>query len=434
MDVDLPYHALAPGLAIALLVGLLIGVERGWQLRREAAGSRVAGIRTFALIGISGGGIGLLASHGQPLLAAVLAAGVVALLVIYYARVPEASGSLSVTSGIAALLTLALGVAATSGFAVPALVMAAVATALLSMRQPLHRWLLGLSEADVKAMVRFVIIAAAILPLLPDRNFGPYGAWNPQQLWLVVVVVCGFSFAGYFANRRFGATRGTLVTAAIGGLYSSTAVSVALSQRLREQGPGNPAAEPRLLAAGIAIASATMFARVLVLTGLLAPFALPRLALVIGPAGIVAIGFVLWLLRGLPASDHAASPAVQTTNPFELLPAFGFALLVAVLALLVRWAEARFGDAGIATLLAITGAMDVDAAIVTMHGLAPGTVRPDLAGMILALPILLNTLLKAGIVLVNAGARRGWLAALPLLASAVFIIAALVLAWLMVPA
>ena len=412
----LPYRDLFAALAI----GLLIGFERGWQQRGARAGGRVAGLRTFGLIGLLGGVAGMLGTR-QPFIAAVVAVGAVVVLIIDFRRADQlARRNVSATSEIAALVTFALGVLATSGFAGPAMAVAAVAALLLSQRQTLHGWLHGLAERDVNAVIRFAIIAGAIWPVLPNRAMGPYQAWNPFDLWLVVVIVCGFSFAGYVAARRFGATRGTLMTAAIGGLYSSTAVTAALAQRLRSESDQRP-----VLAAGIAVASAVMFARVLALTAVLVPFALPRLAVIITPAAVVALGFAALGWRAARAAP--ATTAAETRNPFALLPALGFAALVAVLALVVRWAEIRFGSAGIATVLAITGSMDVDAAIVTMRGLAPGTLDAELAGMILALPVLLNTLFKAGIVVATAGWQAGWRAALPLVVAAAMLPVALVL-------
>jgi len=156
---------------------------------------------------------------------------------------------------------------------------------------------------------------------------------------------------------------------------------------------------------------------------LLAAMVFPRLATIIVPGALVAAGFAAMGLRAVQAGPAPAMP--ETRNPFALLPALGFAALVAALALAVRWAESRFGDAGIVTVLAITGSMDVDAAIVTLRGLAPGTIDPELAGTILALPVLLDTLFKAAIVVLTAGWQAGWRAALPLAAAAILPVALL---------
>lgn len=258
------------GLAAALACGLIIGIERGWHLRDEQPGTRAAGVRTFGLYGLLGGVSGLLAGRDAAVAAVIVGAAAIALVAPYVARLLD-GGSRSVTTTAAALLALALGMLATSGMATLAVAAAATASLLLSMRQELHGWLRGVSEAEIKSLVRFAVIAAAILPLLPDARFGPYGAWNPRMIWLVVVIVTGISLAGFIASRRVGATKGILATAALAGIYSSTAVAVSLSQRLRD------GQAPASAAAGIALASAMMLLRVLLLTAILAPFALTTL-------------------------------------------------------------------------------------------------------------------------------------------------------------
>ena len=210
--------------------------------------------------------------------------------------------------------------------------------------------------------------------------------------------------------RRLGATRGTLALSAVGATVSSTAVTAALARQLVR--PESPAI---VLDAGIAIASAVMFVRTLVLTAVLVPLALRTLAMVIGPGAVVATGFGLWALR---RSDRVTAPVeLPISNPFDLRPALAMAAIVAVMSLATRWATIRYGDSGIAVVLAITGAMDVDSAIITMRGLPHGTLDARVAGLILALPILLNTLVKAGLTVALGGWRRGSRASLPLLAS-----------------
>ena len=389
-------------LVIPLAIGLLIGLERGWQQRSARPGSRVAGLRTFGLFGLIGGLAGFAAgmTQGWAVSAVLLLAGC-ALVIIGYRR----DKSPSATTEAAALVTLGLGWLAGHGLPVPALALAVVTAFLLAQRQRLHAWIEGLSEADFHAVVLFAVIAGALWPVLPDRAMGPMNAWNPRELWLVVVVVCAISFAGYVLGRRLGPERGVLAMAAVGAIYSSTAVTAALAQRIKTE----PESRPRL-AAGIAIASTVMFLRTGLLVGLLVPFALIGFARVVGPAALVAL-LLAWLL----ARRAAVAPAgdAPTGNPFALLPALGFAVLVALVQLVVQWMQVRFGGSGVAITLALAGAMDVDAAIVALRGLPRGSIAPGLAGTILALPVLLNTLLKLGVVLVTAG-RAGWRAGLSL--------------------
>ena len=414
--------ALYRDLGIALAAGLLIGIERGWQQREVAAGTRVAGFRTFGLLGGLGGLVGLIGKNFHPLVPAVILAGAVTILVAGALKSMTGPDSVSATMLITALITICLGMLATSGLPAIAIAGAAITTLLLSFRNQLHHFVTHLGEGDIQALARFAIIAGAILPFLPEGRFGPYDAWSPRLLWMVVVLVTGFSFVSYIADRLIGVRYGTLSTAILGGMYSSTAVTASLSHQLHEA-----AEDADTLAAGIALASAVMFMRVLILTAVLAGFAFLPLAQVIGPGAVVAIVAGIVLTRKTkPAASQGESPA---NNPIAIIPAVGFLLMVAAMALAVRWAEARFGSAGIATVIVISGAFDVDAAIVTLGGLPAGSVAPELAGLVLAGPVIINTLFKSGIVLTYAGWARGRPAILALLAAcaAVALVAVIIL-------
>lgn len=394
-------------LAAALAVGLLIGLERGWRQRDEAAGGRVSGFRTFGLIGLAGG----IAAQVPAGVATVLAAAVGTAVVIGYAVTLRRQQSLSVTGAIAALLTFGLGFLAGRGMIVEALAAAAVVTLVLTSRERLHAMLRGMTEREVESVARFAIVALLILPLLPDANYGPYGALNPHQIWLVVVIVLGLSFAGYVAARRFGPERGVLVMALTGALVSSTAVTATYARRIRA-GEGS---EP-LLVAGIALASLVMFVRVQVIAAMLAPFASASLALAMMPALLVSL---VLALRALRRDGAVAGEAVKLGNPLDFGPALLLAGLVAILSVVARWAQAHFGHQGIAVLLGITGMMDVDAAVLTLAGLPAGAIDGWTAGIVLSVPILANTLIKGVIALTIAGGRKGLRASAPLFAAVI---------------
>ena len=216
-------------LAIALAAGLLIGVERGWTMRDEHRGGRVAGIRTFGLIAGRGGLDALIAQSLNLIFAAILLAAVVIMLAISHARTIHEPDGRSITNFVVSVLALCLGLLAVSGYPALAMAGAAIVAALLAMRSELHGVLRKLGPTDINATIRFALIALAVLPFLPARAFGPYDAFNLQQLWFVVILVTGLSFAGYVANRIFGESHGTVVTAVIGGAYSSTAVTASPS-------------------------------------------------------------------------------------------------------------------------------------------------------------------------------------------------------------
>lgn len=394
-------------LGYALASGLLIGLQRGWTARGEVDGGRVAGIRTFGLLGLTGGIAGLLPA----LVGAMLLGGVALLLAIGYWRQSRLPGGLSATNAIAALLTLCIGMLATAGRPTEAIAIAAVATLILSLRDPLHRWLRGVTPAEMRATARFALLALVILPLAPDQPMGPLGAWNPHKLWLVVVLVSGLSFAGYVASRRAQPGQSVLITAVCGAIVSSTAVTATCARRLAADDGQAPALRTAILLAG-----AVMYGRVLVLTTLMAPDAAFHLALIVGPALLLLAVPTMFGLR--EAATAHGDVEFKVGNPLELGVAFGLAALVAVMMLVSQWALDAFGHLGLAVVLILTGFADVDAAVMTLAAAEPGAITARLAGMVLAGPVIVNTLLKAGLSAGLAGNRDGRRAAAWLGASA----------------
>ncbi|MFL6739462.1 MAG: MgtC/SapB family protein [Sphingomicrobium sp.] len=413
--IDWADEALRVGAALA--AGVLIGIERGWHLRDREAGSRVAGIRTFSLLGLAGGLAGLLGAKGQPLMGGTIVIAASAVLVLGYLN--SLKERHDATTAVAALVTLTIGLLSGVGSYGLGIAAAAVTVLVLAMREELHRFVERLDEHDVKALARFAVIALGVLPFLPNRAMGPYDAWNPFKLWLVVVLVTGFSFMAYVANRIFGARRGTISTALIGGAYSSTAVTQSLAQRLGSKDAGGAEA------AGIALATAVMYLRVIVLVWILAPRLLWPFMLVVAPPLIVAWAAGWWLYRKAPSCDGPSPPG----NPIALVPAVAFLLFVAVAAVIARWAEGRFGQEGIAVLLLIMGSMDVDAAIVTAGGLPSTAITAVLAALALGGTILANMAVKLGVTLAYARSK-GISAAFALGASMVALAASLVVGWM----
>lgn len=408
------------GVGLALALGLLVGVQRGWASRGDPPGARFAGIRTYGLLGLAGGLAGALQARAAPL-ALVLMLATAALVVLGYWRSTQRGPSVSGTASLTGLITLAAGyVAGTGSFALASAV-SGVTVLVLAMRKQLHHLLRHLDEQEVTAVARFALIALVILPLLPDTPLGPYGAWRPRQLWLVVVLVSGFSFAGYAAARWLGPSRGVLATAAAGSMVSSTAVTASLAGKLRD-GEGDAA----MLNAGIALASAVMFLRVMVLAAALAPLALPTFARLALPGMVVSLAAFALILRRRRDGTADGAPLLPR-NPFDLKPALALMALTMVLTVAARWVLARYGDAGLATVLAISGTVDVDSAIITLGNLPPGTLEGRIAGLVLIPPVVLNTLFKAVTAISLAGWRKAAPGALSLVASVVAVGAALVL-------
>jgi len=406
------------GLALALALGLLVGIQRGWAHRDRAPGSQFAGIRTYGLLGLAGGMAGALYGWAQVMAIVMLAATATLVLISYY-RESRQQDLVSGTGSVVGLITMGCGFLAATGFWLPASVITGSMVLLLSQRTRLHHLVERLSEKDIRAIAHFVLISIVVLPLLPDRQVGPLDAWNPQKLWLVVVLVSGFSLAGYVATRLLGPTRGIIATAAAGSMVSSTAVTTSLAGRLRDE-----EGDALIFHAGISTGSAVMFVRLIVLVFILAPFALKYLVLLAAPGLVVSLIAAAIQLRAARRHPPAINEPVDVKNPAALLPALVLVGLVMVMTLVARWVLERFGDAGVAVVLAISGTVDVDSAVITMGSLPEGTLAGHMAGLALLAPMVLNTLFKAGIAASIAGWRRSLPGVITLIASALASLAA----------
>ncbi|MBO9376389.1 DUF4010 domain-containing protein [Sphingomonas histidinilytica] len=404
-------------LGYAGAAGLLIGLERGWTLREGAQGTRVAGVRTFTLLGLGGGAAALLPI---PLAATLL--GIFGLsLLAGYVRHSARSDRNSITATVAGVLTLALGAIATGGAPTISIAGAAIATIILASREPLHRWLRGLREPELRAGARFAVIAFVLLPLAPDMAMGPFDAWNPHKLWWIVVLVSGLSFLGYLFHARAAGRRGVVVTALAAAIVSSTVATATLARRL-DATPGSS-----LFGRGILAANIVMLARILAIVAIFLPAIIAHLALLLAPA----LGASLFgALLGARRTDMAVAPDVETSipigNPLDLGAALGLAAVVAAASLIGHWILDRFGDLTLGIVLALVGLFDVDAAVFTIAGLPIGSITPTTAATALAMPVLLNMVAKAVLTISLAPGRAGLGTALWLCGSAALSGAALV--------
>ncbi len=269
-------------LAVALAIGLLIGLERGWQAREEAEGERTAGLRTYALAGLLGGTSGALSLASSPLVLAAVLVSFAAAFTLFSWFEATSERDFSVTGVVAALLTFALGAYAVLGNELVAVAAAVAMAILLALKAPLHSWLRRLTWLEIRAVLILLAMWFLLLPVLPNRPVDPWGAINPAEVWLLAVLIAGVSFAGYVAVRTLGDEAGIAVTAVTGGLTSSTATTVSLARLASE----HPQAAP-LFAGGILIAGITMLARVLAIAGALNPGLIAGLALPLMAAAFV---------------------------------------------------------------------------------------------------------------------------------------------------
>nr|MBO2509063.1 hypothetical protein [Gammaproteobacteria bacterium] len=381
--------------ATALAAGLLIGAERGWR-ERDSAERLVAGIRSFGLTALLGALATLLASlHGIVVWAAIFA-GLALLVVVSYLSELRREGDPGITSELALLTTFLLGSLAIGEHTSLAAAGAVVVALLLSLKEFLHRSLARLSGAEISGALKLLFISVVLLPALPNQGYGPWQVFNPYVTWWMVVLIAGLGFAAYMAIRLVGTHHGLLITALLGGIVSSTAMTLTLA-RLREQHGLQP-----LLAAGLLATSALMFPRVLLEVGVVNPALLGALAWPLGTATLVYAAGALFhwrRARAAPAPDAEA----PLKNPFELGPALRFALLLTLILFLVEAARRHLGDAGVYLVALLSGLSDVDAITLSLARGAQGELAAPVATLGIFLAVLSNSLVKALLIALVGG-------------------------------
>jgi uncharacterized membrane protein (DUF4010 family) len=377
------------GLAIALGIGIIVGLERGWQARDQEGGVRSAGIRTFALTGLLGGVLAAAApvTDGFPLLASgALAVG--ALIVAGYLSTARATHDFGMTTELALLATFGLGALAVLRAPLEAAAAGVVMTLLLSLKAEVHDVIRRLERQELLATLQLAAIALILLPLLPNRDLGPWNAVNPRVIGLLVLLIAGLSYIGYFAVRVFGARFGLLLTGLLGGLSSSTAVTVAFARRARAAAGGRA-----LFGAGIALAAATMAPRVAVEIAAVNRSLLVELWPTLTVAALVpALGAIAIALRS--RGEHTADVALK--NPLQLKAALSFGALLCTLFIVAEGLQHALGTSGVYTVAGIAAVLDVDAVSIAMAQSAARATLPAVdAERAIALAVLVNTSSKA---------------------------------------
>lgn len=384
-------------LAIALGLGLLVGLQREWVHKR------VAGIRTFALVALFGG---LSAVAGETLGGWVIAAGLtgcVALLVL--AHLPQLTGdgerSRGLTTEFALLVTYLIGVAAVLGYRVEATVCAGTMLVLLQEKPRLHDWVGRFGEGELRALSRLVLLGLVILPLLPNRDMGYLDVINPFRIWLMVVLIVGISLAAYLAAKFIGGSRGIVLSGLIGGLISSTATTAGIARRSKTTPQGS-----RACALIVMVASAIVFVRVIV-----------EIAVVAGEAGRPMLGpfaalfgwalIVSWILSRFVKIHDQEGDGEEV--PSEFKAAVIFALLYVGVLLGVAYARQHLGEAGLYAVAAISGLTDMDAiTLSTSELVTKGHIAADQGWRVILLGGMANLLFKAGMVAVLAHRSMLW--------------------------
>jgi uncharacterized membrane protein (DUF4010 family) len=373
-------------LTVSLAIGLLVGLERGWQTRDAENNQRAAGFRTFALSGLLGGVTGFIAQQTSASVIGWVFLGYMGAFTAFHWLEARSEGGASVTSVVAGMLTFLLGTMAVVGDLQLAIACAVGMTVLLALREPLHRWINSLSWQEIRAVLTLLAMSFLLLPLLPNRSIDPWDAINPHRIWLLAIMIAAISFAGYVAIKAFGNRLGVFMAAGAGGLASSTATTLALARLARE----HPSSSG-LLSAGILVASVVMMLR----TGAIAlalnvAFLAPLIPALLTAAAVLGIGAAVLWFRNV----QQETPDLQIGNPLEIGTAIKLAALLAAVMLAAELVRRMFGEIGILVVAALSGVADVDAVTISMARMAGGDVDSNTAAHAIMIAIAVNTISK----------------------------------------
>jgi uncharacterized membrane protein (DUF4010 family) len=378
-------------LAVALGIGLLMGLER------EQRPSARAGLRTFALVSLYGalnGLLGQLADSIWPF--AVGSVAVAAMIIAPYLRQPDPQDP-GTTTVAALLLCHMLGYLVWQGYAELATMIAVGTTVLLYFKATLRGWAARLTPRDWISILQFCVLSLVILPVLPNEDFGPFGAINPYQVWLMVVLIAGVSLAGYAALKFVGARYGSALVGLLGGLVSSTATTLVYAREARERVEMAPSA-----ALVILLANLVMVSRVAIIAALLAPPLMMPLIKVVSPALVAGVLALALNWRDLMGNDD--TPVPETKNPMELRAAFTFGALYAAVLFLSAWLSEVVGTQGIYVVALASGLTDVDAITLSSLRLFSLDRLPlDATTITIGLAVIANLTFKTGLAISIGG-------------------------------
>lgn len=388
-------------LGVALAIGLLVGVERGWRERDEPSGSRTAGLRTYGIFGLLGGVFAAVSlALGSSIVLGAAFLGFAALFGLFEYHESLHDENFSVTALMAGLGVFGLGALAVVGDYRVAAAGGTALAGILASREMLHSALRRLSWVELRSALVLAAMTVIVLPLLPDRTIDPWGGFNPREVWFFTVLIATISFLGYIAVRILGTTRGLIVSGLAGALVSSTAVTVALARMAKE------AERPVPLAGAAALAAMVSVLRVTVVVGLIGgPVLLQILPVTATAAAVLALlgGLVLARAKSLPEGSD------MLRNPFELRALLAFAALFSIVSMLNAALSARFGGSGLLVTSAASGIFDVDVAVLSALRLAGEGFAAPMIGAAVLMALVSNTVGRI-FLSVLAGPVRFWAA------------------------
>lgn len=401
-------------LAIAVALASLVGLEREHVYQRTNI-EDFAGLRTFMLMGLFGALSYMLFSNNAAMFT-VLTAGFLALIVASYIVTSRGKYGSGLTSQVAAVLIYIVGILCAMDQYVFATTVTLAMLTVLYFKTALHKWVKNIKDEELISTIQFAVIAFVVLPLLPNKGYGPYEVFNPYTIWLMVVLVSGISFLSYIAIRVFGAKRGVGISGFLGGLISSTALTLSFS----EQSKKNPKViNPYAFA--VVIAATAMFFRICVLVAILnrALFSYVAIPIItMGVAGLICAGFLWTRSESETVKKGARGSIVKLKSPFSLSPALKFAVIFAAVLFLSKYAVVKMGNSGLYLTSIVSSFLDADPITISVSKMAKEGLSMFSASVAITIAIFINTLSK-GIIFFVLGNRK---VALRILASIGFMI------------
>ena len=377
-------------LAVAVIGGLGVGIEREWSGHATGPHARFAGVRTFTLLSLASGLAGWLWISGVQGLAMVLLAGLCGLTVAAYfaASKRDVDG----TTEVAAFVVMAAAVLAGAGSTRVAAGILAVTFLLLVEKKRLHALVTRLDRDEIRAAARFAVMATVILPLLPEGPYGPLGGIRPRMLWAIVLFFSGLSFVGFVARRAFGQSRGYAIAGTLGGILSSTGATFTMAQLSRRKHEAG-----RALASGALGANVVLFPRVLISSLVLAP----PLAAALWPAFVLpAVIGVALTLRGWRDVGTSHERPKHERNPLQFRSALEMTLSFQVVLFVIAYAKAHFSSQALYGTAALVGLAEIDALTISMARLATSGTAAEVAARAVTIGVIANTFTKLVITLV----------------------------------
>lgn len=375
-------------LSIALVLGLIIGLERGWTNRESPEELGSDGLRNFGLVGLFGGIAALLADQWHYSLLAVIFLGLSILVSTSYVLSAQKSQDYGSTTEFALLITFVLGALVVKGFSLEAVAVAVIVTWLLKLKPEIHQMLVWLTQQELIATLQLLLLALVTLPLLPNKNMGPWEAINPRAIGLLVLLIIGISYIGYFIIRLWQHKAGILLVGLLGGLASSTATTIALASIAKQE-----KAPIKLLATAIALATGTMAPRLLLVIAVINAQLAGQLVIPLMILGLIPVIIALILIwKGI--NSETTNVPFKLSNPFEISIAVQYSLILIVLSFLIKVGDEWMGNTGVYLVSALSGLADVDAVSISLARAVNQTLSASVAQGGIFLAVTMNTLVK----------------------------------------